>query len=333
MVDTTAVELGRWTNWHAPDKPLRLGVSTCLLGENVRFDGGHARDRFVTDTLGQWFEYVPVCPEVDIGMGTPRPTVRLVDEDEGRGVQLLAPKTGEDFTERMTTYSEAKTAELQALDLDGYVLKKGSPSCGMARIRVYRKGTPARRNAAGLFAATLMERWPTLPVEEEGRLNDPVLRENFIERAFCRNRWRVLVARGLTRRRLVDFHTAHKLLIRAHNEAAYRRLGKLVAAPARRPDRELFAEYETGVPGRRCSTKATRRRSTRTCCMHALGYLKRLLGAAREARDPWRPSRTSARASCRWSCRSRSCATTGPPSHGRWSTWPASSTSTRTPRS
>jgi uncharacterized protein YbgA (DUF1722 family)/uncharacterized protein YbbK (DUF523 family) len=272
-LDAASAELGAWQSWHSVDLPLRLGVSTCLLGENVRFDGGHARDRFVSDTLGQWFEYVPVCPEMEIGMGTPRPTVRLVDED--RGTRLVAPSTGEDFTERMLAFAEDKVAELSRLGLDGYILKKSSPSCGMERIRVYQDGMPARRNEAGLFAGRLMERWPTLPVEEEGRLNDPMLRENFIERVFGRNRWRGLVRRGLSRRRLVQFHTAHKLLLRAHNEAAYQRLGKLVGSAGTIPDRELFAAYEDEFQAA-LRTHATNKKHANVL-YHALGYLKKAL--------------------------------------------------------
>lgn len=270
------VENACWSDWHAPEQPLRVGVSTCLLGENVRYDGGHARARFVTDTLSRWFEFVPVCPEVEMGMGTPRPTIRLVDE--GHGVQLIAPSTGEDFTERMNRFSEARIAKLKQLDLDGYILKRNSPSCGMERIKAYRSGMPARRSESGLFAAKLIELWPGLPLEEDGRLNDPHLRENFIERVFCRNRWRGLVGGGLTRRRLVAFHTAHKLLLLAHNEAAYRRLGKLVGSAGTLPDDELFARYETEFQN------ALRKKATVTrhvnVLQHAMGHLKTLLPAS-----------------------------------------------------
>jgi len=279
-LDARSVELGRWQSWHSKDVPLRLGVSACLLGENVRYDGGHARDRFVADTLGQWFEFVPVCPEMEIGMGSPRPTVRLVDE--GRGLRLVAPSTGEDFTGRMLDYADGKIAQLMRLDLDGYILKKGSPSCGMERIRVYRSSTTLRSNEAGLFARTLMERWPALPMEEEGRLNDPDLRENFIERVFCRNRWRALVRGGLSRKRLVQFHTAHKLLLLAHNEAALRRLGKLVASAGTLPGRALFVAYEREFQAA-LAKKATKNKHANVL-YHALGYLKRGL-EPREKRE------------------------------------------------
>jgi uncharacterized protein YbgA (DUF1722 family) len=210
---------------------------------------------------------------MEIGMGTPRPTVRLVEE--GRGVRLVAPSTGEDFTGRMLGYAEGKIAELSHLDLDGYILKKGSPSCGMERIRVYRSGMVLGRNEVGLFARKLMERWPALPVEEEGRLNDPGLRENFIERVFCRNRWRTLVREGLSRKRLVEFHTAHKLLLRAHNEAAFRRLGKLVGSAGTIPDRELFAAYEDEFQ-RALRTTVTNKKHANVL-YHAVGYLKKAL--------------------------------------------------------
>ena len=270
MTASAPVELGTWSEWHSPEQPLRLGVSTCLLGQNVRFDAGHARDRFVTDTLEKWFEFVPVCPEVEVGMGIPRPTIRLVDE--GQGLRLVAPSTGEDFTERMQSYAEAKTGELKALDLDGFILKRGSPSCGMERIKAYRNGMPLRRQDSGMFAAELMERWPGLPVEEEGRLNDVRLRENFIERVFCRNRWRALVHKGLNRRRLVEFHTAHKLLIRAHDEAAYRRLGHLVGSAGSTDDALLFEAYELEFHAA-LTTKATIKKHVNVL-QHALGYLK-----------------------------------------------------------
>jgi len=273
MTTDASVELGCWKNWHSESMPLRIGVSTCLLGENVRFDGGHARDRFVTDVLGQWFEWVPVCPEVEIGMGTPRPTIRLVEEEDG--LHLVAPSTGEDFTESMATFSSAKVAELQKLDLDGYVLKKSSPSCGLERIKVYRGEMPSRKDESGVFAKRLLEDWPALPIEEDGRLNDPRLRENFIERVFSRNRWRVLVSRGLSRRSLIEFHTAHKLLIRAHDEPAYNRMGKLVGSAGSIADEVLFKEYELEFQ-RALATKATVKAHVNVL-QHAMGYLKTVL--------------------------------------------------------
>ena len=195
--------------------------------------------------------------------------------DEGQGIQLIAPSTGEDFTERMNTYAEARIAKLKLLDLDGYILKRGSPSCGMERIKAYKGGMPASRSDSGLFAAKLNELWPGLPLEEDGRLSDHPLRENFIERAFGRNRWRGLVGGGLTRRRLVEFHTANKLLLLSHNEAAYRRLGKLVGSAGTIPDAELFERYEADFQVA-LRMKASVRKHVNVL-QHAMGHLKTML--------------------------------------------------------
>jgi uncharacterized protein YbgA (DUF1722 family)/uncharacterized protein YbbK (DUF523 family) len=269
---------GTWQAWHADDVPIRIGVSGCLLGEEVRFDGGHKRDRFVTDVLSEWVEHVSVCPEVELGMGIPRPSIRLVDDEQG-GVRLEAPKTGADFTAPMRSFAARRVAELRALDLDGFVLKKGSPSCGIERITVYRtNGHSLHRQGTGLFAEALSEAWPHLPLEEDGRLNDPLLRENFIERVFCRNRWRTLVRRGLSRGRLVEFHTAHKMLLRSHDEAGYQRLGQLVGRAGATSDAELYAAYEEEL-ARTMRTPATVKRHVNVL-QHALGYLKELLDAS-----------------------------------------------------
>ncbi len=270
-----AANAGTWRRWHSEETPLRLGVSRCLLGEAVRFDGGHARDRFVTERLREWFTFVPVCPEMEIGLGAPRPSIRLVESEEG--LRLVAPSTGQDLTERMQSYASDKVRDLQALDLDGFVLKKSSPSCGLERIRVYRNGAAVRSNETGLFAAQLRRDWPALPIEEEGRLRDPILREHFLERVFHRNRWRALNRQPLTRGRLVTFHTAHKLLIRAHDEAAYRQLGTLLGRAGQLPDEELFARYELAFQ-HALTRHATRRKHTNVL-QHAMGHLKHELAS------------------------------------------------------
>jgi uncharacterized protein YbbK (DUF523 family) len=154
--------LGSWRAWHDESVGLRLGVSSCLLGNEVRYNGGHSRNRFVVDVLGRWFEWVPVCPEVEIGMGTPRPTVRL--EADADRVRMVRPSTGEDFTRRMSSFAGKKVRELARLDLDGFIVKQGSPSCGMERVKVWGDANVNRRNGVGLFARALMERWPALPV-------------------------------------------------------------------------------------------------------------------------------------------------------------------------
>jgi uncharacterized protein YbgA (DUF1722 family)/uncharacterized protein YbbK (DUF523 family) len=231
-----------WTKWHDESMPVRVGVSACLLGGEVRFDGGHKRDRYLTDVLGQNVDWLPICPEIELGMGIPRPVIQLRGGEVGE--RLVERVSGEDWTERMRTYAEGRTAELARTGLDGFVLKKDSPSCGMTRVRVYGhpSGMPSK-NGVGQFAQALTREIPDLPLEEEGRLRDAGLREKFIEEIFNHNRWRVLVSRGLTRGRLVAFHSAHKMLILAHNESIYRELGRVVASFGRIPDAEVYAAY------------------------------------------------------------------------------------------
>ncbi len=233
-----------WRAWHRDSGPIRLGVSACLLGEEVRYDGGHKRERFLVEELGPWVEWVSVCPEVELGMGIPRPSVRLVASRGGE--RMLCPETGEDFTARMRAHARERVRELGKLGLDGYVLKSRSPSCGLARVKVHRSiaGGVERRDGVGLFARELKRAWPELPIEDEARLADPARRENFFERLFCRNRWRALVRRGLTRRRLTSFWSAHELLVRAHDEAGCRRIDRLLGPSRRHSDRELLRRFE-----------------------------------------------------------------------------------------
>ena len=166
--------------------PIRLGVSSCLLGQEVRFNGGHVRDDLLLSTLGHYVQWVPVCPEVEVGMGIPRENIRLVGESENP--RLVAPKSGTDYTEVMKEWSSGRLEELKDECLHGYILKKDSPSCGLFRTRVYKGDGPASRNGRGLFAGQLVNRFPMLPVEEEGRLRDPKLRENFIGKVFAYQR-------------------------------------------------------------------------------------------------------------------------------------------------
>jgi uncharacterized protein YbbK (DUF523 family) len=163
---------------------VKIGISACLLGQEVRFDGGHKRDRFLTDILGPHVEWVPVCPEIEMGLGTPRETMRLVAA-EGAGLRMITTRTGIDHTDGMQRWATRRLEELarDQPDLCGYVLKKDSPSCGMERVKVYGRGV-VKRDGRGLFAAALLDRFSSLPVEEEGRLGDARLRENFIERIF-----------------------------------------------------------------------------------------------------------------------------------------------------
>ena len=258
-----------------PAKRLRLGISSCLLGQKVRYDGQHKRDPFLVDVLGPFVEWVPVCPEVEVGMSVPREPIRLVGRPEAP--RLVAERSGTDHTEAMRAYAARRVAELARRDLSGYVVKKDSPSCGMERVRVHpaRGGGPPRRAGVGAFTTVLLEAMPLLPVEEEGRLHDPALRESFIERLFAYERWKAALAEGMTRGRLVAFHTAHKLALLAHSPAAYRRLGALVGGLGRGPVREAARAYGEGFM-KALQVPATRGRHTNVL-QHMLGYFRRAL--------------------------------------------------------
>ena len=222
-----------------PRRP-RLGISACLLGERVRYDGAHKRDPFLTATLGRFVDWVPVCPELEVGMGVPRDSVRLVGPTDQPS--MITERSGRDWTLAMNRFAVKRCTALAALDLSGYVFKKNSPSCGMERVKVYHSNTAPTRDGRGLFADALIKKLPLLPVEEEGRLNDPTLRENFIERVFAYQRWRAAATRR-TRGGLVEFHTNHKYLLLAHSERHYRLLGRVVARLNERPLREVYEEY------------------------------------------------------------------------------------------
>jgi uncharacterized protein YbgA (DUF1722 family)/uncharacterized protein YbbK (DUF523 family) len=254
-------------------EPIRIGISACLLGEKVRFDGGHKEDRYITKTLSRYFEWVPVCPEVELGLGTPRETIRLVRLDAGVG--FVTTKSGRDHTAAMQYHCRHRVQDLEKEDLGGYILKSDSPSCGMERVRVYDPtGMPAR-NGRGLFAAALIERFPDLPVEEEGRLSDPRIRENWIERVFAYRRLKELWNGRWTIGRLVEFHTAHKLVLLAHSPEAYRSLGRLVGGAQKIPRQELRASYQAGCM-QALKTIATRGRHANVL-QHIAGYMKKHL--------------------------------------------------------
>ncbi len=259
--------------------PIRVGISSCLLGERVRFDGGHKRDPFLTETFGPFVEWIPVCPEVECGFGTPRESMRLVRV--GSDVRLLTVRTAVDLTAAMTAYARRRVAALDADELCGYVLKKDSPSCGMDRVKIYGTSGVAERGGRGLFAAALIERFPQLPVEEEGRLSDPRLRENFVERVFAYWRLRRLFGGRWNLGALVEFHTAHKLILMAHSPQAYRQMGRLVAqarevgrGDLQRRYSEMFMSALTAI--------ATPRRHTNVL-QHMAGYFKSCLDASSKA--------------------------------------------------
>ncbi|HVR98627.1 MAG TPA: DUF523 and DUF1722 domain-containing protein [Thermoanaerobaculia bacterium] len=256
----------------AEPRKIRIGISSCLLGQEVRYNGGHKRDSFLTDVFGRYVEWVPVCPEVEVGLGVPRPPIHLERIGFGDGVRLIMPSTGMDLTEAMTSYAERRAGALAGLGLCGYVLKKDSPSCGMERVKVYREDGMAARDGRGTFAGVLIRRLPHLPVEEEGRLNDPLLRESFVSRVFVYDRWMEGERSGWTRASLMRFHERHKFLLMARNQTGMRRLGRLLGEAGRGDDpadlARLYLDGLTAVMRR----PATRRGHTNVL-LHLLGYV------------------------------------------------------------
>jgi uncharacterized protein YbgA (DUF1722 family)/uncharacterized protein YbbK (DUF523 family) len=226
----------------ARSEPIRIGVSACLLGRQVRYDGGHKRDRYMTETLAAFVDWVPVCPEIEVGMGAPREAIQLL-EDEGL-LRLVGTRSGTDHTDAMRAYARRRVGQLAKENLSGFILKKNSPSCGLERVPVHRGTGRVTQTGRGLFAAALAERFPTLPIEEEGRLGDPHLRENWVERVFAYRRLQGLWARGWRIGDLVEFHAAHKLVLMAHSPEIWRSLGRLVAGAKRLTRPALRARYE-----------------------------------------------------------------------------------------
>ena len=251
--------------------PITLGISTCLLGEEVRWDGGHKLDQLLTHTLGRFVQYCPVCPEVECGFGVPREPLQL--EGDPHAPRLVTARTRRDHTGRMLRWAHRRVRELEAEDLCGFILKSKSPSCGMERIEVYDAGGMAVPRGVGIFARGFMEHFPLIPVEDDGRLHDPVLRDNFVERVFVMQRWRDAVRGKRSRGELVRFHTRHKLLILSHSPRHYRLMGRLVAQAA--PINALYDEYE------RLLMEALRLKATPAkhgnVLQHIMGYFKKQL--------------------------------------------------------
>jgi uncharacterized protein YbgA (DUF1722 family)/uncharacterized protein YbbK (DUF523 family) len=254
-------------------KSIKVGVSACLLGEKVRYDGGHEHDRYITDTLGRFFTFVPVCPEVECGMTTPREAMRL--EGDPAAPRLMTRISRIDKTGQMLSFCRTKVAELEKADLCGFIFKKDSPSSGLFRVKVYDdKGMP-KKTGSGLFAAAVAKQFPLLPLEEEGRLFDTNLRENFIERVFSYRRWKDFLGEAPDIGGLVAFHTGQKLLMMAHSPKHYREMGVLVAHGKEIGKEELFSRYEallmTGL-----ALQATARKNSNVL-QHIMGYFKKEL--------------------------------------------------------
>jgi uncharacterized protein YbgA (DUF1722 family)/uncharacterized protein YbbK (DUF523 family) len=252
---------------------IRLGISACLLGQPVRYDGGHKRDPFLVSELGRYVEWVPVCPEVEMGLPTPRESMRLVGDPQDP--RLIAPRSGTDYTERMSEWARQRSEELAAANLHGFVFKKDSPSSGLYRVRVYDEHGMPQRVGMGFFPRAFTRRFPLLPVEEEGRLHDARLRENYIDRVFAYSRWADMLAHDATPGGLVAFHTAHKTTFMAHSPAHYRQMGRLVAQAGAAPWNDLTDEYaRLFMEG--MGELATRGRHVNVL-QHLMGYVKETL--------------------------------------------------------
>lgn len=252
---------------------LRLGVSRCLLGDQVRYDGQHKQDHFITGTLGKFVVFVPVCPEVECGLPVPREAMRLVGDP--KAPRLMTQRTGIDLTEQMLTWTRQRLAELEEEDLCGFIFKTKSPSSGMERVKVYNERGGLAGRGSGLFAAAFMTRFPLLPVEDEGRLHDPVLRANFIERIFALQRYRETTRAQPGPAGLMRFHQEHKFLIMSHNQQKMRELGRLLADARRDEAARVKKAYEAMLLDT-LKLKATPRKHANVL-QHMLGFLKEIL--------------------------------------------------------
>ena len=254
---------------------IRLGISSCLLGENVRYDGGHKRDRFIIETLGQFVEFVPVCPEVECGLPVPRESMHLAGDPQSP--RLVTTRSKIDHTERMVHWARKRVGELEKENLCGFVFKSNSPSSGMERVKIYNEHGMAQKKGVGMFARAFMDYFPLIPVEEDGRLHDIRLRENFIELIFALKRWRELPDHHRSRGKLVTFHTQHKLLILSHSQKHSTILGKLVAEAKNIPAAQLYSQYQM-IFMEALRLKTTIKKNINVL-QHMMGYFKKQLSA------------------------------------------------------
>jgi uncharacterized protein YbgA (DUF1722 family)/uncharacterized protein YbbK (DUF523 family) len=251
---------------------IKIGISSCLLGNNVRYDGGHKHDHYITDTLGEYLEFLPVCPEVECGLPIPRESMHLAGSPDSP--RLVTIKSGIDHTDKMKTFCTRRVEELASEDLSGFIFKKNSPSSGLHRIKVHGSGTSIYYSR-GLFADAFVDRFPLLPVEDEGRLQNPVIRENFLERIIAYNDFKEFLAKGPKIKDLVEFHTSYKLLIMSHSVVYYRSMGKLVAEPKKIEFKNLLEQYQQLFMSA-CAITATVKKHTNVL-MHVMGYFKKNL--------------------------------------------------------
>lgn len=256
------------------DKKIKIGISRCLMGQKVRFDGGHKKYHYATELLSQFFDIETICPEVESGLPIPRPTIHLRgNPDSPSLVEVLNPE--KDHTARLVTFSEQKVKSLSKLS--GFILKNKSPSCGMSRVKIYQQKPAQPKMGVGLFAKALIEAYPLLPIEEEGRLNDPTLRENFIERVFVYHRWQSTVLKEKTPKSLLAFHTEHKLTLLAHNQQIYRELGGKLAN-LKEVDMDIFLDEYFSKFMTAMTQRADRKTHTNVL-MHIQGYFKQIIDA------------------------------------------------------
>jgi len=251
----------------------RIGISSCLLGNEVRWNGGHKLDKYLAHTLGQFVEYVPVCPEVEAGFGVPRESLRLVGDPENPRLVTFKSKT--DQTDRMLSWAQKRVRELAKEELCGFIFKSDSPSSGMIRVKVYNEKGMPHKVGIGIFARAFMEHFPLIPVEDDGRLNDPLIRENFILQIFTMKRWRDNLAKKPGMGNLVDFHTRNKLLMLSHSPKHYRLMGKLVAEGKKMPLADLYDQYQLLLM-EALKLKTTIRKNINVL-QHLMGYFKKQL--------------------------------------------------------
>ncbi len=262
-----------------PETVIPVGVSACLIGERVRWNGGHQLNHFIKDILGRFFQFVPVCPEWESGLGVPREPLRLVGDPADP--RLMTHRSRQDITDMMTAWAEKRVGELGAQDLCGFIFKGKSPSSGLYKVKVYNdKGYPVNQGT-GLFARAFVNAFPLVPVEEDGRLCDDAIRENFIERIFVFKRWRDLLKHEKHVRHMMDFHTIHKYLIMSHSPKHYSMMGKLVAGLKKETLEEDMRQYETLLT-EAMQLKATVPKHVNVL-HHMAGYFKRHMSTDEKA--------------------------------------------------
>jgi uncharacterized protein YbgA (DUF1722 family)/uncharacterized protein YbbK (DUF523 family) len=255
------------------DDKFKIGISSCLLGNNVRWNSGHKLDKYLTNTLGQFVDYVPVCPEVEAGFGVPRESFRLVGDPDHP--HLITFKSKTDHTDRMVSWAKKRVKELEKEDLCGFIFKSDSPSSGMIRVKVYNEKGMPHKVGIGIFARAFMEHFPLIPVEDDGRLHNPLIRENFILQIFTMKRWRETMSGKRNMGNLVDFHTRNKLLLLSHSQKHYRSMGKLVADGKKFPIKDLYQQYQRLLMDA-LNLKTTIRKHINVL-QHLMGYFKNQL--------------------------------------------------------